>query len=67
MHRRVQDVRRTIDWTGMKRWQVAYVIGAVSTAAVIGRSVRKGHTAEIDRAVTRAIQKRKGPRFAKVM
>lgn len=51
----------------MKRWQVAYVIGAVSTAAVIGRSVRKGHTAEIDRAVTRAIQKRKGPRFAKVM
>ena len=51
----------------MKRWQIAYVIGAVTTAAVIGRSVRQGHTAEFDRAVTRAIQTRKGPRFARLM
>jgi membrane-associated phospholipid phosphatase len=34
---------------------------------VIARSVRNGHTADLDRTMTRAIQTRKGPRFAKLM
>jgi undecaprenyl-diphosphatase len=51
----------------MKLWKVFYVVSAVSLAAVIARYVRSGHTAEFDRSMTKAIQRRKGPTFARVM
>jgi undecaprenyl-diphosphatase len=51
----------------MKRWKLIYVVSAVSASAFIARSVRSGKTVPLDRAVTRSIQKRKGPQFAKVM
>ena len=51
----------------MKLWKAVYVASAVTASIVIANSVRKGHTADLDRAVTRAIQTRKGPRFARLM
>src|ERR1700709_2897405 len=51
----------------MKRWKLIYVVSAVTASAFIAHSVRSGKTVPLDRAVTRAIQKRKGPHFAKVM
>ena len=51
----------------MKRWQVVYVASALTASAFIARSVRDGKTSNLDRAVTRAMQTRKGPRFAKLM
>src|SRR5918999_3420693 len=51
----------------MKLWKVAYVLSAVSIAAVIARYVQSGHTAEFDRSVTKAIQRNKGRRFARAM
>ena len=51
----------------MKLWKVVYVAGAVTAAGVIARSVRYGHSADIDRTVTLAIQRRKGKRFARLM
>ena len=51
----------------MKLWKVVYVAGAVTAAGVIARSVRYGHSADFDRTVTLAIQRRKGKRFARLM
>jgi undecaprenyl-diphosphatase len=51
----------------MKVWKLLYVVSAVSLAVVIARYVRSGHTAELDRSVTKAIQRRKGRSFANVM
>ena len=51
----------------MKRWQILYVASAVTASAIIAHSVRKGHTAEFDKAITRAMQTRRGPRFRKLM
>ena len=51
----------------MKLWKVVYVAGAVTAAGVIARSVRYGHSADFDRTVTMAIQRRKGKRFARLM
>ena len=51
----------------MKLWKVVYVAGAITAAGVIARSVRYGHSAEIDRTVTLAIQRRKGKPFARLM
>src|SRR3954454_17752455 len=51
----------------MKFWKLVCVASAVTASVVIANSVHKGHTADFDRAVTRAIQTRKGPRFARLM
>jgi undecaprenyl-diphosphatase len=51
----------------MKLWKVVYVVGAVTAAAVTARYVRHGHTAEFDRRITIAIQRRKGKPFARLM
>jgi len=51
----------------MKLWKVVYITGAVTAAGLIARTVRDGHSAEIDRTVTIAIQRRKGKSFARLM
>lgn len=51
----------------MKVWKLLYVVSSVSLAVLIARYVRSGHTAEFDRSVTKAIQRRKGYTFARVM
>ncbi|MDQ2682716.1 MAG: hypothetical protein M3Y37_04240, partial [Chloroflexota bacterium] len=51
----------------MNLLKIAYVAGAVTVSAGIARYVRTGHTADFDRKVTLAIQRRKGPAFRKAM
>lgn len=51
----------------MKAWKFVYVPVAVTAAAAIARSVRHGHSAELDRTVTLAIQRRKGKSFGRLM
>ena len=51
----------------MNAWKIVYVAGAVTAAGMIARSVRHGHSAELDRTVTLAIQRRKGESFGRLM
>src|ERR687898_2992384 len=51
----------------MKSWRFVYVVTAVAGAVVLARYVRHGHTAEFDREITLAIQRRKGPVFRRAM
>ena len=51
----------------MKAWKIVYVVSAVTAAGLIARSVRHGHSAELDRTVTLAIQRRKGRGFSRLM
>ena len=51
----------------MKGWKILYVVGAVTLAALIARSVRFGHSADFDRTVTLAVQRRKGKAFGRLM
>jgi undecaprenyl-diphosphatase len=53
--------------SSMKLWKVLYVVGAVTAAGVTARYVRHGHTADFDRRITIAIQRRKGKPFARLM
>ena len=51
----------------MKAWKIVYVAGAVTASGLIARSVRHGHSTELDRTVTLAIQRRKGRAFGRLM
>lgn len=51
----------------MKAWKIVYVMGALTAAGLIARSVRQGHSADLDRTVTLAIQRRKGASFNRLM
>ena len=60
-------VSRTDHTAKMRAWKIVYVAGAVTAAGLLARSVRNGHSAEFDRTVTLAIQRRKGERFSRLM
>ena len=51
----------------VKMLKILYVIAAVTTSGVIAWNVRKGRTADLDLAITTAIQRRKHPVFARLM
>jgi membrane-associated phospholipid phosphatase len=51
----------------MKAWKLVYVSAAVASTALLARYVQHGHTADFDRQITLAIQRRKGPRFRRLM
>jgi undecaprenyl-diphosphatase len=51
----------------MKLWKVVYVGAAVATAAVLATYVRNGHTANLDKSVTMALQRRRAPWFGRLM
>jgi undecaprenyl-diphosphatase len=51
----------------MRAWKIVYIAGAVTAAGVLARSVRHGHSAELDRTITLAIQRRKGELFRRLM
>jgi undecaprenyl-diphosphatase len=47
--------------------RIAYVIAALATVGLLTRLVKSGKTAEIDAAVTLALQKQTNPTFSRVM
>lgn len=49
------------------RVRIAYIAAAVTASGLIARVVRQGKTADLDAAITRAVQSERNPTFSRLM